>query len=88
MQTFKTSALILSLGTALLFATGCATDSKMANAKPYPLKGCAVTDEAFHGKPYAFVYEGQLVKLCCDGCLSDFQKEPAKYMKKIADAQK
>lgn len=54
-------------------------------AKPYPLKTCLVTDEGFdHGKPYTFIYEGQEIKLCCDGCRPDFDKEPAKYLKKLA----
>ena len=59
-------------------------------AKPYPLKTCAVSDEKLgeHGKPYVFTHEGQEVKLCCKDCLKDFKKEPAKYTKKIQDAQK
>jgi hypothetical protein len=58
------------------------------NAKPYPLDTCVVSDEKFeHGKPYVFVHEGQQIKLCCKDCLKDFKKDPAKYMKKIQDAQ-
>ena len=54
-------------------------------AKPYTLKTCIVTDEAFdHGKPYTFVHNGQEIKMCCDGCKPDFDKEPAKYLKKLA----
>jgi len=36
------------------------------------------------GEPYVFVHEGQQIKLCCDGCLKDFKKEPAKYLAKLA----
>ncbi len=64
------------------------TDPK---AKPYPLKTCIVSDEQLGGdmgKPYVFVHEGQEIKLCCKGCLKDFDKAPAKYLKKLADAQK
>lgn len=60
-------------------------------AKPYPLKTCIVSDEKLDGdmgKPYVFVHEGQEFKLCCKNCLKDFNKEPAKYVKKLADAQK
>jgi hypothetical protein len=39
-------------------------------------------------KPHVFTYQGQEVKLCCKGCLKDFNKEPAKYIKKIEEAQK
>jgi YHS domain-containing protein len=38
------------------------------------------------GKPFVFVYEGQEVKLCCSGCKKDFDKAPAKYLKKIREA--
>ncbi len=64
-----------------------ATDAK---AKPYPLKTCVVSDEKLGemGKPYVFVKEGQEFKLCCKGCLKDFNKEPAKYIKKLTQLQK
>ena len=59
------------------------------NAKPYPLDHCVVSDQKFEGskmKPHEFVHEGQTIKLCCESCLPDFQKDPAKYLKKIEDA--
>ncbi len=58
--------------------------------KPYPLKTCIVSGEKLEGdmgKPYVFVHEGQEIKLCCKGCLKDFNKEPAKYIKKLAEAK-
>lgn len=55
-----------------------------AGAKPYPLKNCLVTDEGFdHVTPYVFAYEGQQIKLCCKDCLKDFNKDTAKFLKKI-----
>jgi hypothetical protein len=39
-------------------------------------------------KPYVFTHQGQEIKLCCKDCLKDFKKEPAKYTKKIEEAQK
>ena len=60
-------------------------------AKPYPLKTCIVSDEKLDGdmgKPFVFVHDGQEYKLCCKGCLKDFKKEPTKFVKKLADAQK
>lgn len=65
--------------------------SAKTSAKAYPLKTCIVSDEKLDGdmgKPYVFVHEGQEIKLCCKGCLKDFNKEPAKYIKKLAEAQK
>jgi YHS domain-containing protein len=40
------------------------------------------------GKPFVFEYKGREVKLCCKDCKKDFDKEPAKFMKKIEDADK
>ena len=37
---------------------------------------------------YVFQYEGRQIKLCCDGCKKDFDKEPAKFIKKLEDAEK
>ena len=68
---------------AALFLVSCGG----ANAgKPYPLKTCVVSGEKLGsmGEPYVFVHEGQQLKLCCDGCLKDFKKEPAKYLAKLA----
>ena len=67
------------------------TEKKAEKAKPYPLKTCVVSEEKFGGDmgdPYVFIYQGREVKLCCKGCLSDFNKEPAKYLKKMDAAGK
>ena len=60
-------------------------DAKTA-AKPYPLEVCIVGGEKLGsmGKPFVFVHQGQEIKLCCDGCKSDFDKEPAKFLAKLA----
>ena len=61
-------------------------------AKPYPLKTCVVSDEEIGKdpgmKPHVFTHQGQEVKLCCKSCLKDFNKEPAKYLKKIDEEAK
>ena len=86
-----TAALVagFAAGAFNLRAADKAADAK---PKPYPLKTCVVTDEEIGKdpdmKPHVFTYKGQEVKLCCNGCLKDFNKEPAKFMKKIEDAQK
>jgi YHS domain-containing protein len=56
--------------------------------KPDKLTTCPVSGEKLGemGNPYVFVYQGQEVKLCCSGCKKDFDKDPAKYLKKIQDA--
>jgi len=36
------------------------------------------------GEPVVFQHQGQEVKLCCKSCKPDFEKEPAKFMAKLA----
>jgi len=57
---------------------------------PYTLDKCVVSGEKLGsmGKPYVFTNGLQEVKLCCKGCLKDFQKDAAKYTKKIEASQK
>ncbi len=57
--------------------------------KPYALKTCAVTGEKLGGmgEPYTFTHEGREIKLCCKGCLKEFKKDPAKYIKKVEAAE-
>lgn len=69
---------------------GCAADqAAKAKPKPYTLKTCVVTDEKLGemGEAYTYVYEGREIKFCCKGCLKDFKKDPAKYVKKIEEAE-
>ena len=70
--------------------TAFSADKEEKKPKPYPLDKCVVSDEKLgdHGKPYVFTHEGQEIKMCCKGCLKDFKKEPAKYLKKIKEENK
>jgi len=66
-------------------------DKKDEKAKPYPLKTCIVSEEKLGGDmgdPYVFTYQGREIKLCCKSCLKDFNKDSAKYIKKIEAAEK
>ncbi len=61
----------------------------VATIKPDLLTTCPVSGDklgADMGKPYVFEYKGQEVKLCCPMCKADFDKNPAKYLKKIRTA--
>lgn len=81
---------ILAIITVTVISASAA-DGKAAKPKPYPLKTCVVSDEPLggdHGEPYVFTHEGREVKLCCKPCLKDFNKEPAKYVKKMEAAEK
>ena len=67
---------------------GLAADKK-PKLKPYTLKVCIVTGEKLGemGDPFVYEYEGREIKLCCKGCVKDFKKDPAKYIKKIEEAE-
>ena len=59
--------------------------------KPYLLKICAVSDEKLDGsmgKPFVYKYKDREIKFCCKDCQKDFDKDPAKYIKKIEAAEK
>ncbi len=84
--------------TSLLLATSlfagvlsaAAADEKASTAKPYKLDTCAVSDEKLGemGKPYVFEHKGQEIKLCCKSCKKDFDKNPDKFLKKMAENEK
>lgn len=56
-----------------------------APAKAYPLKVCIVSDNDLDsmGEQASFVYQGQTIKVCCKPCIAKFEKNPAKYLKKL-----
>lgn len=88
MKRLITSLAILALALSLNAADSADTKSpKAPKAKPYALKTCLVSDEKLDTDPnmksYSFVHEGQEVKLCCKNCLKDFNKDTAKYLKKM-----
>lgn len=91
MKTLKTvTAVILVATFAVAPLAGLAAEKKDEKAKPYPLETCVVSGEKLGSggmKAYTFVHEGQEIKLCCKSCLKDFKKDPAKYMKKIQEAE-
>jgi len=86
------SLTLLTLTATLIAAPLAGFAAEKAKAKPYPLDTCLVSGEKLGAdagmKPYTFVYEGQEIKLCCKNCLKDFKKEPATYLKKLAEAPK
>lgn len=86
--------LALPLLLAALIAAPLLTSAaeKKAAAKPYPLDTCLVSDEKLGADPqmatFVFTHEGQEIKLCCKSCQKDFNKTPAKYLKKLEGAGK
>lgn len=53
--------------------------------EPYPLDTCLVSGANLGtmGDPVTYVHDGREVKFCCGNCLSQFKKNPEKYMEKL-----
>jgi YHS domain-containing protein len=68
--------------------TGFAAEAKK-KLKPYTLKTCIISGDKLGemGDPYLYEYEGREIKFCCKGCVKDFKKDPAKYIKKIEEEE-
>ena len=67
----------------------CAGDKNTEKLKPYTLKTCVVSGDKLGemGDPFVYAYKGREIKFCCKGCLKDFNKDPAKYIKMIDEAE-
>ena len=82
----------IALAVAFLAAplAGLAADQPADNPKPYTLTTCPVSGDKLGemGKPFTFTYEGREIKLCCKSCKKDFDKDPAKFIKKIEAGEK
>ena len=87
-----TALALLAGAPALVRAGGTNSPGTATTAavKPYPLKYCLVSGEKLGemGKPVTTNYMGQEFKFCCKGCVKDFQKDPAKFLKKLAAEEK
>ncbi len=55
----------------------------------YPLDVCVVSGEELgsHGAIIDVVHGDTLVRLCCQGCLSDFERDPDQFVEKVEEAQ-
>jgi YHS domain-containing protein len=86
LKTLSVALLLTSVGAAPL--TGFAAD-KAEKLKPYTLENCVVSGDKLGemGKPFVYEYKGREIKFCCKNCVKDFNKEPAKYIKKIEEAE-
>jgi hypothetical protein len=95
--TFLCSAVLL-VSAAAGFAASEAKNApapKAAAKDTYPLKTCVVSDEALGsmGDYISYIHKeagkpDREIRFCCDGCIDDFKKEPAKFLKKLDDAAK
>lgn len=76
MKTFKTLFL------ALLLTAFAAGSLWAADAKPQTL--CPVLGGNVDKNVYAD-YQGKRIYFCCQGCDTEFKKNPEKYMKKLEE---
>ena len=59
--------------------------------KDYPLKACPVSKEEYGGdvgKPVDLVVASRLIRLCCNACKKDVEKDPAKFIAIVDAARK
>ncbi|MDZ4753024.1 MAG: hypothetical protein SGJ09_15755 [Phycisphaerae bacterium] len=59
--------------------------------KDYVLKTCPVSKEKLGGdmgKPVDLVVAGRLIRLCCNDCKKDVEKDPAKFIAMVDEARK
>ena len=81
----------LCFAVLLALATGCASpsfDNTTAKPRRYVLSMCLVSDEKLAKDDPTFIHKGRVIRVCCDGCVKDFQKEPEKYLKLIEAAER
>ncbi len=59
-----------------------------AQSATYPLKTCVVSGEELGsmGESVNYVHEGTLIKLCCDHCKPDLDKDPSKFVAMVKEA--
>lgn len=87
-------ALIVMLAFAHESHQSVAASETVAPAAPvmnnaaYPLDYCVVSGEKLDamGDPVVKMYDGREVKFCCNMCVKKFEKDKAKYSKKLNDA--
>lgn len=78
-------AALAAVTSFVAFSAAPAAEPVKPNVKPYPLDTCIISDEKLGemGKPVAFEYKGQEIKICCKPCRKKFDKDPEKYLKKL-----
>ncbi len=64
--------------------------AQAAPQKDYPLDVCVVSGEKLGsmGKPAVITHEGREVRFCCAACIPKFKEDPARYLKKLDEAEK
>ena len=72
----------VALVVILLLVSNVWAEDTPAKSKPQttcPIMGGEINKEVYTD------YEGKRVYFCCPGCIPEFKKDPAKYIKKLED---
>ena len=89
MKRLKSVSVVLMVAVLAAALAACSPKTQppenTANAKPYPLDTCLVCGMKLSGmgKPVAFVYQGQEIKVCDASEKVEFEKDPNKYLPKL-----
>jgi YHS domain-containing protein len=67
-----------------LVVLALAAGPALAADQPKPQTGCPVLGGNIDKKVY-IDYQGKRIYFCCQGCDTEFKKNPEKYMKKIQE---
>jgi hypothetical protein len=90
MKNLKLITLVTLLASALAGLSAVrAGEGEKPKVKPYTLETCAVCGMKLGdmGKPYTFEYKDREIKVCEKPEEATFKKDPAKYLKKIEEAE-
>ncbi len=56
---------------------------KKMDAPIDPAKNCIVSGDDLGSDAVSLVHEGTTLKFCCEDCIPEFKKNPAKYLARI-----
>ena len=84
MKTMK----LLIVAALTVVASACMAATDKADALPYPLTTCFMSGKKLSEKPITFVQDDREIKLCCEGCKKEFEKDPKAAVKKMVEAEK
>lgn len=98
LKAMVTASLFMLLAAMVMAPFLSRADDAKKDKKPYPLTTCVVSGDKLGGDmgdPYIYTYKdkkkkddpGREVQFCCKSCVAEFEKAPAKYLKKLDEAE-
>ncbi|MFT5468703.1 MAG: hypothetical protein ACI8UO_003815 [Verrucomicrobiales bacterium] len=82
----KTTIKLLTFLSAPFILASCGEEKTVGSTDDaYPLKVCVVSGEELGsmGSPHVITHEGVTVKLCCESCVEEFEKDAATFVAKL-----